>query len=338
MGAGASGCSTHTPASDIRGAITAIGSPLQSGPIAAWSNAWRKSNNATSLNYSPDGSAVGMSALASGQAYFAALDSPLSSTDQDLTKVQCGPEGAFSVPVSITSVGVAFNMPNISGLKLSPSVLARIFSGAVTNWSDEEIEDLNPDTRLPDAEIVPVTAPDASPLTVAATEYLSKSPDWSTGVTDSWAPVDGGSEVKRYRDVAKEVNETAGAIAFLDLDSISGRFDTALLSFGGDFVRQSKDSMAIAVKEGRTREGSTGIEFDLPEDSNRGYPLGIVNYQAFCTEYPNEQIASLLTSWGKYILSPDGQATSTYFSNSASPSETALRKSEVLLEKIRAKN
>jgi phosphate transport system substrate-binding protein len=235
-------------------------------------------------------------------------------------------------------VGVAFNMPNIAGLKLSPSVLARIFSGTVTRWNDDAIAALNPDTPLPHSKIVPITAPDASALTLAATKYLNRSQDWTGGVSSTWTPTDGGIEVKKYRDVAKKVDETAGAIAFLDLDSISGRFDTALLSFSGEFIRQSKDSMAIAVREGRTNELSTGIEFVLPDSSNRGYPLGVVNYQAFCTSYPNQQLASLVTSWGKYVLSPEGQVTSAYFANSASPSETALQKSAILLDKIRAKN
>lgn len=338
LGIGAAGCSTHTPASDTRGALTAIGSPLQSGPISAWSNAWRKANNATSLNYSPDGSEVGLTALSTGEAYFAALDAPLSSADQARTTDKCGPAGAFSVPVSVTSVGVAFNMPNIAGLKLSPSVLARIFSGTVTHWDDDAIAALNPDTSLPDSKIVPITAPDASPLTLAATKYLSGSQDWRRGVSSTWTPTDSGIEVKKYRDVAKKLDETAGAIAFLDLDSISGRFDTALLSFDGEFIRQSKDSMAIAVREGRTSESSTGIEFVLPDKSDRGYSLGVVNYQAFCTTYANQQLAALVKSWGKFVLSPEGQVASTYFSKSASPSETALQKSAILVDKIRANN
>lgn len=338
IGMGATGCSTHAPRSDIQGVLTAIGSPLQSGPISAWSNAWRKANNATSLNYSPDGSDVGLTALTAGQAYFAALDAPLSSVDQARTKDKCGPDGAFSVPVSVTSVGVAFNMPNVSGLKLSPSVLAGIFSGTVKRWDDEAIAALNPGTSLPNSKIIPVTAPDASALTLAATKYLSSSQEWKEPISSTWTAPGSGIEVKKYRDVAKKVDETAGAIAFLDLASISGRFDTALLSFNGEFVRQSKDSIALAVGEGSTNELSTGIEFNLPDSSNRGYPLGVVNYQAFCREYPNNQLAALVSSWGEYVLSREGQVTSAYFANSASPSETALKKSAALLDKIRGQH
>lgn len=333
-GIGAAGCSGGTASTEVRGSLTAIGTPVQTDPIGAWSNAWSKEHTATSLNYSPDGSDVGLSALSAGQAYFAALDRPLSAEQQDRTKAVCGPAGAFSVPVSITSLGVAFNMPSVRGLKLTPSVLAGIFSGSITRWDADAIAEINPGTTLPDAEIIPVTAAQPGAQTAAATGYLSTAPEWPAGTSPVWPKVEDGIEVKKYSDVAGKVDDTAGAIAFMDMASIGGRFDTALLPFGGDFIRLSKDSVAVAAQEGLTRTLPTGVEFTLPATSEQGYALGIVGYQAFCSSYKNQQLNTLVKSWGRFVVGADGQVASTYFASVASPSEAALKESDRRLETI----
>lgn len=291
-------------------------------------------HNATSVNYSPDGSDVGVTALSTGQAYFAALDTPLTQAQQDQTKPACGPAGAFSVPVSITSVGVAFNMPSVQTLKLSPAVLAGIFSGDITRWDAAEIRELNPGTTLPSSDIVPVTAVQRSAETRAATGYLSRDPEWTAGVTDVWPKPKNGIEVKKLSDVGAKVDQTAGAIAFMTAGANGGRFDTALLSFGEGFVRMSKDSSAIAGQEGATRTVPTGVEFTLPEVSAQGYALGVIGYQAFCPTYKNAPLTTLVKSWGNYVVSSDGQVASTYFANVVSPSEAALKASKTLIEAI----
>lgn len=319
---------------DIRGALTAIGSPIQSDPIGAWASAWRKNFPATSLSYSPDGSDVGLTALATGHAYYAALDAPLTAQQQDTTRAECGPGGAFSVPTSVTSIGVVFNMPSIRSLKLTPEVLAKIFTGDINRWNDEAMAAINPGTTLPDARIVPVTAPTASALTSVSTSYLASSSSWPSGVTNKWAKVPGGEDVKDLGGIAKKVDDTAGAIAFMDSAAIGSRFDTALLSFGGNFVRMSKDSVAAAVQDGTTTTAITGVEFRLPNRTEHGYALGNVNYQAFCTSYKYPEIASLVKSWADFVVSPDGQIASTYFAGVSSPSQQSLQDASRLVRKI----
>ena len=328
------GCSSGAPVSEVRGSLTAIGTPVQKDPIGAWSNAWSKELTATSLNYSPDGSDVGLTALATRQAYFAALDGPLTPEQQNQTKDMCGPAGAFSVPVSVTSIGVALNNPSLRNVKLSREVLAGIFSGSIKRWDAPEIADINPGTSLPSDDIAPIMATEPSVETEAATKYLSADAAWTSGVSATWPKADNAITVKKHSDLADKVDKTAGGIAFMDLGSIGSRFETALLSFGGGFVRMSKDSATVAAHEGTTRTLPTGVEFTLPETSDQGYALGVVSYQAFCREYSNHQLSTLVKSWGDYVLSPDGQVTSTYFANVTSPSEEAVRESKKLIDTI----
>ncbi|AXJ11434.1 substrate-binding domain-containing protein [Arthrobacter sp. PM3] len=336
LGIGVTGCSGGAPVSEVRGSLTAIGTPVQKGPIEAWSNAWSKDLTATSLNYSPDGSDVGLTALATRQAYFAALDAPLTPEQQNRTKDVCGPAGAFSVPVSVTSIGVALNNPSLRNVKLTRAVLAGIFSGTITRWDAPEIAGLNPDIALPSDDIAPIVATEPSAETAAATKYLSADPAWTTGAADTWPKInnDNAVTVKKHSDLADKVDKTAGGIAFMDLGSIGTRFETALLSFGGSYVRMSKDSAAVAAQEGSTKTLPTGVEFTLPATSDQGYALGVVGYQAFCREYSNHQLSTLVKSWGQFVLSPDGQVSSSYFANVASPSEEAVRESRNLIDTI----
>ena len=329
-------CSSGAPVSEVRGSLTAIGTPVQKDPIGAWSNAWSKERTATSLNYSPDGSDVGLTALATRQAYFAALDGPLTPDQQNQTKEVCGPSGAFSVPVSVTSIGVALNNPSLRNVRLSREVLAGIFSGSIKRWDAPEIADINPGTSLPSDDIAPILATEPSVETEAATKYLSADTAWTSGVAATWPKTDNDNTVtvKKHSDLADKVDKTAGGIAFMDLGSIGSRFETALLSFGGGYVRMSKDSATVAAQEGSTRTLPTGVEFTLPESSDQGYALGVVSYQAFCSEYSNNQLSTLVKSWGDYVLSPDGQVTSTYFANVTSPSEEAVRESKKLIDTI----
>jgi phosphate transport system substrate-binding protein len=227
-------------------------------------------------------------------------------------------------------------MPSITGLKLSPSVLGSIFSGEIRRWDDDRIAAINQGTRLPAADIVPVVASEPSALTLAATKYLASGENWARGESNTLEAPENGVEVERYRDLSSEIDETAGAIAIVDIASIGTRFDTALLSFGGDFIRQSKDSIGLAATEGVTGESQTGVTFSLPTNSARGYPLGVVNYQAFCSSYDSEQLTELVKSWALFVVDSEGQIASSYFGGVSSPSNAALEKAAQRIEKIEA--
>lgn len=329
-------CSAPSSPGQVRGALTAIGSGSQGGAIQAWRQGWAKEHPETSLNFSPDGSQVGVSALVTGQAYFATLDAPLDSNQvQDSRKV-CGPQGAFSVPVTVIPVGVAFNLPTLKNLKLDPSTLAGIFSGRITHWDADEIARLNPKAELPDKEIVPVRAKESSALTTAATGYLANGSGWSGKTGPTWQGTTAGEQVSKYSDIPTKVDDTAGSIAFLDKASIGSRFDTALLSFGAGYVRITDDAVGRSVDASTVTEDATGVQLSLGTPQADGYPLAAVGYQAFCSSYKNEPLTTLVKSWGDFVLG-DGQSNSNYFAGVSSPSEEALKKSRELVDGIEAR-
>lgn len=329
-------CSPPASGSAVRGSLTAIGTDIQGPAISAWRNGWIKDYPGTSLNFSPDGSRVGIDALFSGQAHFAALDAPLTSEDVNRSREACGPKGAFSVPVAVVAQGVAFNLPSVKNLKLTPSVLGSIYSGQITSWDDQRIAELNPGTELPDQKIIPVRAEESSVLTRNAQEYLAAG-TWGGQPGMEWPPDTAGEKVPDYGSIADKLDNTAGSIAFLEKSAIGSRFDTALLDFGKGFVRMNDDTLNLSIGYGSAGSGpGDSVTFATAGMGGDGYGLSVVTYQAFCTTYANESLASLVRSWGKFVVDDGGQGNSTYFAGVASPSKQALALAKERIDEIDA--
>ncbi|CAM3257174.1 Phosphate-binding protein PstS 3 precursor [Arthrobacter ulcerisalmonis] len=327
-------CAGPSTEPSIRGALTAVGTEVQGSSISAWRNGWMKDYPGTSLNFSPDGSDVGVDALLNGQAHFAPLDAPLTATDVERSKTTCGPDGAFSVPVAIVGVGVAFNLPSVKNLKLTPGVLAAIYSGDITTWDDPAITAINSGKELPDSKITPVRATEDSVLTKTATSYLAAG-GWKGQPSNEWPAETAGESVKDNDALANKLDNTAGSIAFLEKSSIGSRFDTALLDFGKGFVRMNDDTLNLSIGLGTVGAGPGGsVTFQSAGMGSEGYGLSLVTYQAFCSNYSNESLSRLVKSWGTFVVGAGGQGNSTYFAGVASPPKETLKLAQKRIEQI----
>ena len=67
------------------------------------------------VQYSPDGSGAGRKAIIDGSAQFAGSDAYLKDEELASSQDQCGPDGALDIPVYISPIAVAFNLPGITG-------------------------------------------------------------------------------------------------------------------------------------------------------------------------------------------------------------------------------
>ena len=84
--------------------------------------------------------------------------------------------GLGQFPIVIGGVVVAVNIDGVGPgeIKLTGPLLADIFLGKITRWSDPAIKALNPALRLPDAPIAVVHRSDGSGTTFNFTDYLSQ--------------------------------------------------------------------------------------------------------------------------------------------------------------------
>lgn len=315
---------TSVRAADVEGSLVVVGSSSQQGALGAWESVWRKDRKTVSVNFSPDGDQVGVTSLLRGLSHVAVTDNPIE--ERDLASVTaCGPEGAFSVPTAIFPVSVVFNLAAVKDLRLDGSTLAQIFNGRISAWDDARIRALNPDVKLPSVKIQVVTSKESAVVNRAATEYLhdSDSREWPTEPSTKWPMDIKGKVMSKTSDIAQEVDNNLGSIAFLDTASVGIRFSTAALKFGSSFVRVTEDEYDKAAKESQYTTGKRGVLLSFSKTDGTGYRLASVGYQVFCYQYPNEQEVRLIKSWGNSVLGDLGQEKSAKIGGIASPNEAA---------------
>jgi phosphate transport system substrate-binding protein len=186
--------------------------PSRSPVYAKWAEAYKKETN-NSLNYQSIGSSGGIRQIRAKTVDFGATDAPLKG--EELQK-----DGFVQFPTIMGGVVPVFNVQGVQpgGLKLTGEVLADIFLGRITKWSDPKIAALNGGTKLPDATITPVYRSDGSGTTSVFTTYLSEaSANWKSGpgagASVQWPTGQGG---KGNEGVAALVQQVANSIGYVE--------------------------------------------------------------------------------------------------------------------------
>src|SRR5690349_18729323 len=158
--------------STINGAGSTFVFPL----MDTWRTEYQKVKPSVNINYQSIGSGGGVKQFTAKTVDFGASDAPLTAAERAKAT------GAVHIPETIGSVVAAYNIPGIpdKGLKLTGPILADIFAGKIKKWNDPRIQSLNPDKKLPAANIVTVHRSDGSGTTFVWTSYLSNaSPQWN---------------------------------------------------------------------------------------------------------------------------------------------------------------
>ena len=146
---------------------------------AKWMQEYEHAHPSVRITYQSIGSGGGIKLLKAGTVDFGASDVPLS--DADLSAM---PAPVVQLPMVAGAIAVTYYLPGVAtGLQLTPEVLAGIFLGEITSWTDARIVTLNPGTALPNLPITPMHRGDGSGETFIFTHYLSTvSPTWAEKV------------------------------------------------------------------------------------------------------------------------------------------------------------
>ena len=212
-----------------------------------WFDAYKETAPGLSINYQSIGSGGGIKNLQAKTVDFGASDAPLSDAD-----MKTMPAPVVQIPMVAGAVAIAYNLPKIqTGLKLSPDVLAGIFLGKITNWTDTSIKKLNPDLALPNLAITVAHRSDGSGTTNILTTYLAAvSPEWAskvgTGKAVNW-PTGVGS--KGNEGVAGTLKGAPGAIGYVELAYAQQNTLSvaSLRNASGAFVDPSVESTTAAA-------------------------------------------------------------------------------------------
>ncbi|MGB7479230.1 MAG: phosphate ABC transporter substrate-binding protein PstS [Burkholderiaceae bacterium] len=155
---------TTAHAADITGAGATFPYPI----YAKWAEAYKKATN-VGLNYQSIGSGGGIKQIKAKTVDFGASDMPLKAEELDK-------DGLMQFPAIMGGVVPIVNLEGVAPgqLKLTSDALAGIYLGKITKWNAPEIAGLNPDVKLPAADITVVHRADGSGTSFVFTDYLSK--------------------------------------------------------------------------------------------------------------------------------------------------------------------
>jgi len=223
-----------------------------------WFSEYNKLYSNIQINYQSIGSGGGIKQFTEKTVDFGASDAPMK---DDQIQAAGGAPNVFHIPTVLGGVVPTYNLEGSPKLKFTGEVLANIFLGKITKWNDPALAQLNPDAKLPDADIAVVHRSDGSGTTFVWTDYLSKvSPDWKStaGASTSvnWPVGVGG---KGNEGVAGLVKQTPNALGYVELAySIQNQLPYgSVQNKAGKFVDPAIDSLTAAA---------AGTAGSLPDD------------------------------------------------------------------------
>jgi len=312
----------------VSGEIAGAGASSQEAAMNAWIAAFGNENPGANVSYDPVGSGGGREQFIAGGTAFGGTDSAMDETElQDVAK-RCAPGEYIEIPVYISPIAMAYNIDGVDDLNLSADTAAQIFSGKITNWDDPAVAADNPETDLPDQDIVVVHRSDESGTTENFTDYLSQnaSKDWTDEADGVW-PLKGGEAANGTSGVVSAIKSGSGTIGYADLSQV-GDLNVANVKVGRDYVAPSAEA-AVKIFEASKRvpgEGKLVFAYDLDRTAaSQGlYPISLVSYEMACTSYDSADQAKLVKAFYGYIISEEGQQAAASAAGSA-PIPDSLR-------------
>lgn len=328
----------------VTGTLTGIGSSAQGAAMDAWKTSFAAANQGATVQYSPDGSGAGRKALLDGSAQFGGSDAYLKDEEYASSTAQCGPDGALAIPVYISPIAVAFNLPDVKELNLDAATVAKIFRGEIATWNDPAIAALNPDATLPDLKVTPVNRSDDSGTTSNFTDYLAAAaPEaWTDKPAGVWPASLQGENAKGTSGVVKTVTDTPGAVTYADDSAVSGKLGVAQIKVGETFTKISAEAAAKAVDAGKPVEGRNAndlsIKLDRTTTIEGAYPIVLVSFHILCSSYDKQETVDLVKAFENYVVSEAGQQAAADAAKSAPLSKELQDKAAKSIESIKVKS
>lgn len=266
-----------------------------------------KTSTGVAVNYGAQGSGTGIRSLADRLVDFAGSDAFLN--DDEMKSMPA----VIHVPTCLGAAVLAYNLPGVNELRLTPQLLSDIYLGKLTMWSDPAIAAVNPDVKLPDMKIFPVYRSDGSGTTYVFSHYLSQvSEEWAktvgAGKALKW-PV--GMAAKGNPGVAGNIKQTEGAIGYIGSEyAFSARIPMALMqNAAGNFVQPSTESISAAATGNIPDDTRVMITNSASEDA---YPVScltwILAYQEQAYDGRTIEQAKTLQDFLYWMIGQEAQA------------------------------
>jgi phosphate transport system substrate-binding protein len=264
-----------------------------------WMLTYNKAHPEVQLNYQSIGSGGGIRQFSDNTVDFGATDAPMK--DSAIAAIN---GNVLHIPTVLGGDVPTYNLPEVKAtLRFTPDVLADIFLGKITKWSDARIASANPGIRLPDTDIVVVHRSDGSGTSFIWTDYLSKvSPEWEQkvgrGTSVNWPVGLGG---KGNEGVTATVKQTPGGMGYVELGyAIANQLPAgSVRNKAGKFIAPSLESITAAAA-GAMKEMGANTDFRVSitnPDGETAYPVSSFTWLLLRKTYDDAAKAAALVKF-----------------------------------------
>jgi phosphate transport system substrate-binding protein len=230
-------------AQNINGAGATFPYPIYS----KWFSEYSQLHSNVKINYQPIGSGGGIRQVTEGTVDFGASDVTMTDAQIGAAKVK-----VIALPTVLGAVVPVYNIPGVNKeLNFSGDVIADIYLGKITSWSDARIAKDNPGVTLPSKPILPVYRSEGSGTTFIFSDFLSKvSPAWNSGPgrgsAINWPT---GIGQKGSEGVSGMVRQSPYSFGYVELVyAVQNKIPYGLVkNAAGKFVKASTDSVTAAA-------------------------------------------------------------------------------------------
>ena len=286
----------------LQGAGASFPAPL----YLKWFKTYSGAHSNVQVDYQSVGSGSGVKSFMDRTVDFAASDAAMK--PEDMAKVDGGVQ---LLPMTAGAIVLAYNLPDVAGLRLSREDYVGIFLGKITKWNDPAIVKANPGAKLPDAPINVIVRADGSGTSFVFSKHLSAiSPEFNSKVgantQPNW-PV--GTKSKGNEGVTASLVTTPGSIGYVEYGyAHSQNLHMATLeNKSGNYVAASTDSAKAALASAEMPPDL--IAWVSDPTSSDAYPIVTFTWMILYKKYDNKEKLDALKSLVAYGLT-DGQKDS----------------------------
>ncbi len=313
--------------------ITAAGATF---PLPFYNLAFKNYTKKTGilLTYGGIGSGGGIRSLKDKIVDFGATDAFLNAKKEaDM------PGEIVHIPTCIGAVVIAYNLPEVKGLKLSNQNLEDIFMGKITKWNDKKLQESNQDINLPDMDITVVHRSDGSGTTYIFSDFMSKISDaWKTevgkGKSLKW-PV--GLGAKGNPGVAGTIKQTVGTVGYIGSEfAFAQKIPFAQVENStGKFILPNLESISASA-QGEI-PADTKVMLTNSSDPN-AYPISgftwLILYKEQSYDNRSKAQAEETIKFLSWIIEKDAQALAQQVNYAPLPEKTVAQAMKILSDMV----
>jgi phosphate transport system substrate-binding protein len=276
-----------------------------------WFSEFSQEHPGVEINYQSIGSGGGIRQVTAGTVDFGASDGPMTDEQLKASKVKIQ-----HIPTVLGAVVPIFNVPGVNSLHFAPDVLADIYLGKITNWSDARLAKDNPGVSLPNQDIVVVHRSDSSGTTYIFTDYLSKvSKDWAGGPGKGTAPSwPKGVGAKGNEGVAGFVRQMPGGIGYVELIyALQNKIPFgAIRNAAGNWVTASIEGVTEAAASVRSMPADYRVSITNAPGA-QSYPISSFTWLLIPNPAKDPTNGKVLVEFLKWMLQHENEATALYY-------------------------